>query len=134
MHRTRVIAAIQLANSFLLLVFSIYLAVEAYPVVAFFQERETTVTYIVNVAVFVVLGALALISGLGLREEKLWGWWLGVSANAVNCALRTLDSLSRGLRETYFQLAVMALLSAVTVFYCLCQRSGIITLSQDRFM
>jgi uncharacterized membrane protein (DUF2068 family) len=109
------IGAIQLVNTFLLFVFSIYLAVQAYPVVAFFQEREVTTAYIVNVAVFVALGILSLVCWLSLRKERLWGWWLSVSANAVICVFLTVDSLSLGLRDTYFQLAVVALLSAVVV-------------------
>ena len=111
------IAAIQLVNTFLLFIFSIYLAVVAHPIVAFFQERGITITYIVNVAVFVALGILAFVCWLGLRSEVFWGWWLAVSANAVICVLLSVDSLSLGWRETYFQLAVIALLSAALVIF-----------------
>jgi len=109
------VGGIQLTNAFLLFTFSIYLAVAAYPVVAFFQERNVMIAYIANVAVFVVLGVLALVCWWGLGKEELWGWWLALCANAVICGLLILDSLSLGLRETYFQPATIALLSTAGV-------------------
>lgn len=109
------IVGIQLTNALLLFTFSIYLTLAAYPVVTFFQERSVTITYIGNVAIFVVLGALAIVGGYGLRKQQSWGWWLALCANAVICVLLTLDSLSLGLRETYFQPAAIALLSAASV-------------------
>ena len=111
--------ALQLIIALLLFVFSIYLAVTAYPVVTFFQEREVTTTYIVNVAVFVVLGALALVGWLGLRTGKLWGWWLTLPADVAICLLLVYDSLNFGLKETYFQTAAIAVLSAVVVILLL---------------
>jgi hypothetical protein len=110
-----IVIAVQLLNAFLLFVFSAYLAVAAHPVVAFFQAREVTITYVVNVAVFMALGLLALVCWRGLRNERRWGWWVALTGNAVISVLTTLDSLSMGLRETYFQLPLIALLSAVVV-------------------
>jgi hypothetical protein len=109
------VVGIQLANAFLLFAFSIYLAVEAYPLVAFFEERNVTLTYIANVAVFVVLGVLLLAGWLRLRKDKFWGWRLALFADAVICITMTLDSLSLGLRKTYFQPATIDLLSAAGV-------------------
>jgi hypothetical protein len=108
-----IMVAIQLLNAFLLFVFSAYLAVAAYPLVAFFQSREVTITYIVNVGVFMALGVLALVCWRGLRNERRWGWWVALMGNAIISVLTTLDSLSMGLRETYFQLPLIALLSGV---------------------
>ena len=110
-----VVAGLQLTNAFLLFTFSIYLAVSAYPLVIFFEERNVTLTYIGNVTIFVVLAVLALVGWWGLRKEALWAWWLAVSSNVVICALLTLDSLSLGLRDTYFQPATIAVLSATGV-------------------
>ena len=95
-----ILVAVQLLNAFLLLVFSVYLAIAAYPVVAFFQERDITITIVVNVAVFMALGVLALVCWRGLRNERRWGWWVALMGNAVISVLTTLDSLSMGLRET----------------------------------
>jgi hypothetical protein len=92
MHRTNWYAAValQLIIAILLFVFSIYLAVTAYPVVTFFQEREVTITYIGNVAVFVVLGTLALVGWLGLRTGKLWSWWLTLPRGCCHLLIASL--------------------------------------------
>ena len=110
---TRIVVAVQMLNAFLLFVFSVYLAVAAYPWVAFFQSREVTIAYIMNVGVFMALGVLALVCWRGLRNERRWGWWVALMGNAIISVLTTLDSLSMGLRETYFQLPLIALLSGV---------------------
>jgi len=110
-----IVVAIQLGNAFFLFVFSIYLAVAAYPWVAFFQERDVTITYIVTVAVFMALGVLAIVCWRSLRNERRGGWWVALMGNAVISVLTTLGSLSGGWRETYFQLPLIALLSAVVV-------------------
>jgi hypothetical protein len=111
----RTIGGIQLTNALLLFTFSIYLAVAAYPVVAFFRERDVTITFVAYVAVFVVLGVLTGVGWWGLRKDELWAWWLALCADALVCVLLTLDSLSMGLRETHFLTATIALLSAADV-------------------
>ena len=40
------IITMQLVNALLVFAFSVYLGVTAYPLVAFFQEREVTATYV----------------------------------------------------------------------------------------
>jgi len=116
---TSLVIAMQLLNAFLLLAFSVYFSVRAYPLVAFFQEREVTFTYANNVGVFVALGILALVGWWALRRKKLWGWLFVLSCDAFVCVFMSYDSLLLGLRETYFQLAAIALLSAVVVILLL---------------
>jgi hypothetical protein len=92
------IVGIQLTNALLLFTFSIYLTLAAYPVVTFFQERSVTITYIGNVAIFVVLGALAIVGGYGLRKQQSWG--LVARPMCKCCHLCTANS-----RFTFFGVA-----------------------------
>ena len=80
---TSLVIAMHLLNAFLLLAFSVYLSVTAYPLVAFFQEREVTFTYALNVGVFVALGILTLVGWWALRREKLWGWLFALSCDGA---------------------------------------------------
>src|SRR5207247_2899451 len=73
------IITMQLVNALLVFAFSIYLGVTAYPLVAFFQEREVTATYVLDVAVFVTLGLLVLVGWSSLGEGNLWAWWFAVA-------------------------------------------------------
>jgi uncharacterized membrane protein (DUF2068 family) len=127
------LVGVQLISAFLLFAFSIYLAVVAYPLVVFFGERSTTIAYIGNVAVFDVLGVLALVGWWGLRRGRYWSWWLALCASSATCLLLTLDCFSLGLQQTYFQPATIALLSAIAVVLLLtpavrkhyCRRSSL---------
>ena len=93
------IITMQLVNALLVFAFSIYLGVTAYPLVAFFQEREVTATYVLDVAVFVTLGLLVLVGWSSLRKGKLWAWWFAVSCDALVCLFTGYDFLSCGRQD-----------------------------------
>ena len=91
--------AMQLVNALVLFAFSIYLGVAAYPLVAFFKDRDVTGAYAVNVAVFLTLGFLVLAGWWCLRKQGVWAWWFAVFADAFVCFFTGNDFLSCGLHD-----------------------------------
>ena len=96
-HRAAI--AMQLVNAIVLFGFSIYLSVTAYPLVAFFKDREVTGAYALNVTVFVTLGFLVLAEWWCLRKQKLWAWWFAVFADVFVCFFTGNDFLSCGFHD-----------------------------------